>query len=828
MIASVEAINGVMGNAADTISGSYLQSLNNTGISGNEPWSVSGWIAPKDEQTSLIAFFGNYADIEAIEIGYNSFAGGLTVTNAVSYLTPYPVVFGTWYHMVATYDGTFVSMYVNGELAGTTEWTNNITNSPLYVGHHPSVLCDVSADSLSLWNRALTADEASHLYNGGNGLSYSQFGFPRPNLGSGLVSHWKLDEAPAVGSFTTTSGIDIWTRDADGYWVRGDGEYRVYKDVPNSLWKLDSWGYDYYYMSYIWSALGDADIPGGAQPWDASWEGVDSAYGVPLNAIDAEDRIPYVSDVRYDSHGSNDLLDTGDVGFTDGVIGNGAYFSGTNYLSVDNFTQSQTFSVALWASVTAIAGVKSFVVQNTAEAVQWGIRDIDGDVEFFVGNSGAVFSILTDQVPQDEPVFFVGVCDDTLQEGRLYANGVLIGSTPFAGSHTFVPETLWFGDSGWSEPYTGFIDSVSIWDRVIDEGEILALYNAGNGLDYPAFFDLKTGLFAHWKLDEETSVVGSFTTEAGDFIWTRDLDGNWVRNDGNYRVYLDLDVYDNPIWKIDLWTQWWSGHAYEWVWESMSQADYSGGDQPWDVTWSDAINNGFLPIEIDLDNRVPYGVGAPTRVDSSPNNNDLTENNSVTSESGILGGAAVFDSNAAGYLSGPDFYTSGESLSASAWFKISNGPAYGQNPMQFFGAWGPWIGNCQGPFLFSVNSDGATIEFRVTQLGGGGNDGDGSAQTFVLHGAATTDVWYHVAFSFNGDSNELKAYFDGALVHTYTVLGGLDSSINSILQFGAGESNGEYPFDGSLDSVSIWNRVITNVEVAALYGGGFGLDYEDF
>jgi hypothetical protein len=43
-----------------------------------------------------------------------------------------------------------------------------------------------------------------------------------------------------------------------------------------------------------------------------------------------------------------------------------------------------------------------------------------------------------------------------------------------------------------------------------------------------------------------------------------------------------------------------------------------------------------------------------------------------------------------------------------------------------------------------------------------------------------------------------------------------------------GASGGGYPFAGSIDEVGLWQRALSDAEVAALYAGGNGLAYENF
>lgn len=86
----------------------------------------------------------------------------------------------TWYHVVATWDGTDQKIYINGtaDTATPAATTSNNGNGPFNIGTGndggAGAFWSGSVDQVGLWkNRVLTADDVAALYNSGNGLSYA-------------------------------------------------------------------------------------------------------------------------------------------------------------------------------------------------------------------------------------------------------------------------------------------------------------------------------------------------------------------------------------------------------------------------------------------------------------------------------------------------------------------------------------------------------------------------------------------------------------------------------------------------------------------------------
>ena len=88
----------------------------------------------------------------------------------------------------------------------------------------------------------------------------------------------------------------------------------------------------------------------------------------------------------------------------------------------------------------------------------------------------------------------------------------------------------------------------------------------------------------------------------------------------------------------------------------------------------------------------------------------------------------------------------------------------------------------------------------------------GVAKT-VDGGSYSSNVWYHVAATFDGSS--LKIYVDGDLKDTLSASGSIDNDDVS-LEIGR-KGNNSFYFNGKIGQTAIWNKALLATEVSAIY-----------
>ena len=88
----------------------------------------------------------------------------------------YNITSNTWHHIVGTYDGSTMRLYVDGAINATKSVTGSIDHysAPVYIGVNGALNEAFKGyiDETGVWNRTLSASEVSTLYNMGTGMSY--------------------------------------------------------------------------------------------------------------------------------------------------------------------------------------------------------------------------------------------------------------------------------------------------------------------------------------------------------------------------------------------------------------------------------------------------------------------------------------------------------------------------------------------------------------------------------------------------------------------------------------------------------------------------------
>lgn len=209
--------------------------------------------------------------------------------------------------------------------------------------------------------------------------------------------------------------------------------------------------------------------------------GTGGTSNIPTTGLIAEWLMEENSGNRLDtSSNSNDLIPSGAIASTAGIVGNAILLDGTQNLSATlTYDFSQDFSVSMWVKITD-ADYRIFISQAQVSTssrtffLDWNIDrfrfGVGGGVVNFLNVESSVFA--TGQYHH-----LVGTHDAANKTLSFYIDD----SAPIVASYTetMVASTVPIVVGGWAEDSlyipNGEIDQVRIYDRVLTAAEITAL-----------------------------------------------------------------------------------------------------------------------------------------------------------------------------------------------------------------------------------------------------------------------------------------------------------------------------------------------------------------
>lgn len=141
------------------------------------------------------------------------------------------------------------------------------------------------------------------------------------------------------------------------------------------------------------------------------------------------------------------------------------------------------------------------------------------------------------------------------------------------------------------------------------------------------------------------------------------------------------------------------------------------------------------------------------------------------------------------------------------------------------------ITNAAGMFTYHTSVGSNSNDFLVYLPFGMEPHVNGAS--FASGVSVATGQWRHVVQTWTSATGATKLYVDGALVADQPLAPGTSIPGGGCIVLGqeqdtlCGGFDASQAFDGQLDEVGLWNRVLTATEVAALYNGGAGSFYQE-
>ena len=233
----------------------YVNAGNSTALKPSTTFTVGAWIKPESGAWWIVSnesggkgfalFLGNGTD-GTYSVGTHP---ALMISDGSAYHSlesPNAITFGEWHHIVATFDGTTTSLYVDGVLVAsnaTYGYTAHPTSNTLIGAWSTSSRFFTGRiDDVRIYDRALSATDVSKLYGSGS----VKINDSRNNrLTNGLVGLWSFDGPDVTDKVYDRSGqgnngylVGIATSTAKaigkiGQGLQFDSSSNQYVDVPH-------------------------------------------------------------------------------------------------------------------------------------------------------------------------------------------------------------------------------------------------------------------------------------------------------------------------------------------------------------------------------------------------------------------------------------------------------------------------------------------------------------------------------------------------------------------------------------------------------------------
>ena len=221
--------------------------------------------------------------------------------------------------------------------------------------------------------------------------------------------------------------------------------------------------------------------------------------------------------------------------------------------------------------------------------------------------------------------------------------------------------------------------------------------------------------------------------------------------------------------------------------------------------------NDAVDYSLDLLAHYPFEGNAD---DISGNNNNGNPQGGTLFTDGIINQAVSFDGT--GYATCGDVldFQTDDQFTFSAWIKTSTSGT-------IVSKWNVLASGGDGGYHFEVRS-GGNMKLTLALFNDVGDAGRRRMGDTLLN----DNQWHHVAATYDGSNNVtgIRLFVDG-FEESYTTLLNTDPGVLTSSDFRIGEREAAgLPFNGLIDDVRIYGRVLSLDEIIALYQQGAGCD----
>jgi len=541
--------------------------------------------------------------------------------------------------------------------------------------------------------------------------------------------------------------------------------------------------------------------------------------------------------IAADSIGNqNGTLSNSDIYTRGGLakLGTAANFSGSTWIDLTGATASSTFTISAWAYQTGTV----YTSENKIFDSQSGRYVIDAGYSTYKPSiwDGSSHDIA------DAPFTNQWAHYVTTREGattKVYINGV--NTANFTGTSVNIGGIVFIGgqynDIG---QFVGVIDEVGIWARVLTYEEALQLYNNGNGLAYP-FLCTSTYTFGEeesydteapkWQ-DNKTNT--SDATKTQESVWfSINLTDNVAG--GNYI----LSFYDGVSWDNSTTGSWISGipvnrtktitatrgQQVKWYWWFSDSAGNVNQTDTWQFTVANTAPTQSKPIltstsgkNLNDDNLTCYSQSTyDADGDNVTNIYNWYLNNQPLAVLNMPFETSAKDysgyNHAITIYGNPQFVT-GKQGKALDFKGTADKIGVGN-----LGIGANGIATIEGWFNFRQFASESSYRglHRVLYQHPANNHLyiTGTNDYFSVASKIQKNVWHHIVLTYSGNTSTAKLYIDNKKYDIIIQSGA--ETIPALTNFVIGDDGSNEFFNGSIDEIRVYNKVLTEEQIASHY-----------
>lgn len=490
-------------------------------------------------------------------------------------------------------------------------------------------------------------------------------------------------------------------------------------------------------------------------------------------------------------------------------------FNGSNqYITIastPNLNTIKDFTISFWIKPSTVSGIQAIISKLTdSSQKQYAISLDNGTiyVDYERDGNNAAVATTSNPIQTANTWYHIAVTLNSSLSPQIYVNGTL-QSISFRNVTQFT-ETLktdnplvigrWGGSYN-DRYFSGFIDEVGFWNRVLTQGEITSLSGGGGSGTPPSYNSnlppFNSLLAAYYPMDETTgNIVRSSAPYSSPYVGLR-----WDTSSPNIAYYNIYRVEDNsnstgkfqsdtPGTLTDSILSYW-------------KIDESSG-----TTVEDAIagNTGYAQVGLPTNGLVSFWnfdeTSGSSWADSVDGNTVSAVNGATQSSVNKAGGrSANFEgNNEYGRVYNNSNINLTKNFTIAAWVRPDS-------TSNISGIMTKLTDSNDKQYALSIDNGQLLFDYERS-----GNNESIRAGSIVADGN-----WYHVAGTVsNGSPPTIRAYLNGNQVGSKTVTE--TTATSNDLIFGAWRGTYDtYYLNGRIDEAGIWNRELSQPEIMGIY-----------